>query len=89
MAWGASRAFILDAAKINLPSGKKSMAVSVYPVESTKDKKGNDWHRSTEMVKGSIEHYSNKWYEFPYPRATNVAGIVGGMEYPGIVFCSY
>ncbi|WP_276502932.1 M1 family metallopeptidase [Terrimonas pollutisoli] len=89
VAWGASKAFILDAAKINLPSGKKCLAISAYPVESTKDKKGNDWRRSTEMVKGSIEHYSNKWFEFPYPAATNVAGIVGGMEYPGIVFCSY
>jgi len=89
VAWGASKAFILDAAKINLPSGKKSLAVSAYPVESTKDKKGNDWRRSTEMVKGSIEHYSGKWFEYPYPAAINVAGIVGGMEYPGIVFCSY
>lgn len=88
-AWAASRAFILDAARINLPSGKKSLAVSAYPVESTKDRKGNDWRRSTEMVKGSIEHYSSKWFEFPYPAATNVAGIVGGMEYPGIVFCGF
>jgi aminopeptidase N len=40
------------------------------------------------MVKASIEHYSSKWFEFPYPAAVNVAGIVGGMEYPGIVFCS-
>ena len=89
VAWGASKAFILDAAKINLPSGKKSLAISAYPVESTKDKKGNDWRRSTEMIKGSIEHYSEKWYEYPYAAAVNVAGIVGGMEYPGIVFCSY
>ncbi|MGZ8525827.1 MAG: M1 family metallopeptidase [Chitinophagaceae bacterium] len=89
VAWGASKAFILDAARINLPSGKKSLAISAYPVESTKDKSGNDWRRSTEMIKGSIEHYSGKWFEYPYPAATNVAGIVGGMEYPGIVFCSY
>jgi Peptidase family M1 domain len=89
VAWGASRAFILDAARINLPSGKKSLAISAYPVESTKDKKGDDWRRSSEMVKGAIEHYSGKWFEFPYPAATNVAGIVGGMEYPGIVFCGY
>jgi aminopeptidase N len=41
------------------------------------------------MVKGAIEHYSGKWFEFPYPAATNVAGIVAGMEYPGIVFCGY
>jgi len=85
VAWAASRAFIWDAAKINLPSGKNCMAASVYPIESVKK---NGWQRSTEMVKGSIEHYSNQWYEFPYPVATNVAGTVGGMEYPGIVFCS-
>ncbi|HET6723258.1 MAG TPA: M1 family metallopeptidase [Chitinophagaceae bacterium] len=86
VAWGASKAFVLDAAKINLPSGKKSMAISAYPVESIKR---NGWQRSTEFVKGSIEHYSKKWFEYPYAAATNVAGIVGGMEYPGIVFCGY
>ncbi|RYY62116.1 MAG: M1 family peptidase, partial [Chitinophagaceae bacterium] len=87
-AWSASRAFIMDAARINLPEGKKSLAVSVYPSESANGKKGNDWRRSTEMIKGSIEHYSSMWYPYPYPAAINVAGIVGGMEYPGIVFCS-
>ncbi|MGZ3839675.1 MAG: M1 family metallopeptidase [Flavisolibacter sp.] len=85
VAWAASKAFVWDAARINLPSGKKSLAMSVYPVESIKK---DGWQRSTEMVKASLEHYSNKWYEFPYPVATNVGGIVGGMEYPGIVFCS-
>lgn len=89
VAWAASTAFIVDAAKMNLPGGKTSLAMSAYPIESTKDKKGNDWRRSTEMVKGSIEHYSEKWFPYPYPAAVNVAGIVGGMEYPGIVFCSY
>lgn len=85
VAWAASKAFVQDAAKINLPSGKKSMAISVYPVESIVK---NGWQRSTEFTKASIEHYSAKWYEYPYPAATNVAGTVGGMEYPGIVFCS-
>jgi hypothetical protein len=89
VAWAASKAFILDAARINLPSGKKALAISAYPVESTKNRTGDDWRRSTEMVKGSIEHYSGKWFEYPYPAATNVAGMVAGMEYPGIVFCSF
>lgn len=89
VAWGASRAFIIDAARINLSGGKKSLAISAYPAESAKDRLGNDWRRSTEMVKGSVEHYSKRLFEYPYPAATNVAGIVGGMEYPGIVFCSY
>ena len=85
VAWGASRAFIWDAAKIDLPSGRKALAQSVYPVESAGDKA---WGRSTEFTKACIELYSDEWYEFTYPIATNVAGIVGGMEYPGIVFCS-
>jgi aminopeptidase N len=60
--------------------------MSAYPVESIKK---DGWQRSTEMVKGSVEHYSKTWFEYPYPVATNVAGVVGGMEYPGIVFCGY
>jgi hypothetical protein len=82
--WGSSAAFIIDASKMDLPSGKKSIAISAYPVESD----GNDaWGRSTEYVKKSIEYNSAEWFEYPYPAATAVAGIVGGMEYPGIVFC--
>jgi hypothetical protein len=84
--WSSSASFIIDAAKMDLPSGKKSIAISAYPVESD----GNDaWGRSTEYVKKSIEYNSAKWFEFPYPAATAVAGNVGGMEYPGIVFCGY
>ncbi|MEI7471860.1 MAG: M1 family aminopeptidase, partial [Chitinophagaceae bacterium] len=45
------------------------------------------WGRATEYTKGSIENYSKRWFEFPYPVASNVASNVGGMEYPGIVFC--
>ncbi|KAA2238505.1 M1 family peptidase [Chitinophaga agrisoli] len=85
VAWAASRAFIWDAARINLPGGKKALAQSVYPAEVAA---AYAWGRSTEYVKGCIELYSDKWYPYTYPVATNVAGIVGGMEYPGIVFCS-
>lgn len=86
VAWAASTAFVWDAARINLPDGKKALAQSVYPVESAND---SSWKRSTEFVKGSIEHYSKQWYPYNYPVATNVGGIVYGMEYPGIVFCSH
>ncbi len=85
-AFAASPAFILDAARINLPSGKKTLAISAYPVESDGQ---NAWSRSTEYTKASIEHYSKQWFEYPYPNAVNVAGITNGMEYPGIVFCEY
>ena len=86
VAWATSKAFVWDAAKINLPSGKTSLAQSVYPVESATN---DSWNRSTEYVKGCIEFYSKYVFEYSYPSATNVAGVVGGMEYPGIVFCDY
>ena len=86
VSWASSASFIIDAARINLPSGKKSMAISAYPIESD----GNAaWGRSTEYSKASIENYSKRWLEYPYPAATNVAGNEGGMEYPGIVFCGW
>jgi hypothetical protein len=84
VAWAASAAFVWDAAKMNLPSGRKSLAMSLYPAEVAQD---SAWGRSTEYVKKSIEYNSKQWYEYTYPVATNVAGVVGGMEYPGIVFC--
>ena len=86
VAFGASKAYIWDAARINLPEGKKSMAMSVYPVESVGD---SAWTRATEFLKGSIEHFSSKWFIYPYPNAINEAGIAGGMEYPGITFDDY
>lgn len=86
VAWAASKAFVWDAAQINLSAGKKAIAMSVYPVESIKK---DGWQRSTEMVKASVEHYSSKWFEYPYPSMVNVAGVVSGMEYPGIIFCSF
>src|SRR5260221_1343492 len=83
VAFGASKAYIWDAAKVNLPGSKKCLSMSVYPVESA----GNDaWGRATEYLKKSIEYFSEKWLVYPYPVAINEAGIAGGMEYPGIVF---
>ncbi len=85
-AWASSKAFAWDAAKMNLPSGKTALAQSVYPAESATN---DSWNRSTEYVKGCIEFYSRYIFEYSYPVATNVAGVVGGMEYPGIVFCDH
>jgi hypothetical protein len=85
VAWASSKAFVWDAARMNLPNGKTALAQSAYPAE---DGGLEGWGRSTEYVKGCIEFYSNYIHEYTYPVATNVGGIVGGMEYPGIVFCS-
>ncbi len=83
VAFGASIAYVWDAAKVNLPNEKKCVAMSVYPVESA----GQDaWGRATEYLKKSIEFFSEKYFVYPWPIAINQAGLVGGMEYPGIVF---
>lgn len=85
-AWASSKSFVLDAARFNLPSGKKGLAVSAHPVESNA---ADGYGRGVEYVKSTIEHYSSKWFEYPYPMAVNVAANIGGMEYPGIVFCGW
>ena len=83
VAFTASRAFVWDAARINLPGGKTAMAQSVYPPESVGE---NGWSRSTEYIKDAVERFSRRWYPYPWPNAINVAGPATGMEYPGIVF---
>jgi hypothetical protein len=85
VAWAACKSFMLDGARINLPSGKTALALSAYPPETADTSR---WGRSTEYAKASIEFYSKYLMEYPYPVAVNVAGPEGGMEYPGLVFCS-
>jgi hypothetical protein len=84
VSWAASKAFIWDGARVNFPSGRKGIAMSAYPVESSGN---NSWGRSTEYLKGSMEIYSRLYYEYPWNSAVNVAGVALGMEYPGIIFC--
>lgn len=83
--FGASKAYIWDAARINLGNGKTALAESAYPVESA----GKEaWGRATEYVKAATEYFSKQWYPYPYPVAINEAGSAGGMEYPSITFDS-
>ncbi len=85
VAFAASPAFVWDAARINLPQGKSALAMSIYAAEGVGADK---WDRSTEYVKGAIEHFS-QWYPYPWPNAINLGGHGAGMEYPGIVFDGY
>jgi hypothetical protein len=81
--FSASPAFVWDAARMNLPDHKTALAQSLYPVESAGDAA---WGRSTEYLKDAVEHFSQRWFPYPYPNAVNVAGFSSGMEYPGILF---
>jgi len=83
VAWAAAANFIWDASGYDRGGGGSVLIQSFYPPEANAD-----WARSTEYARHSIKHYSEKWFRYPYPTAINVAGPVGGMEYPMIVFCS-
>jgi hypothetical protein len=77
VAWAASPGFVWDASGWN-----GILMQSYYPPEANPD-----WANSTAYVRHTIKHYSEKWFPYPYPTAINIAGPVGGMEYPMIVFC--
>jgi hypothetical protein len=83
VSFAASRAFVWDAARANLPDGKTALAQSVYPAE---DGGADAWGRSTEYLKFAIEEFSRRWYPYPWPNAINVGGPVSGMEYPALLF---
>ncbi len=83
VAWAASRAFVWDAA-----SWDGILLQSAYPHEGIGEGEVEGWEMSTQYLHHTIKHYSEQWFRYPYPVAINVAGVVGGMEYPMIVFCS-
>ena len=78
VAFASSEAFILDAC-----SREGVLVQSAYPEESRPV-----WDKSTQMLATAIEGYNRRWFRYPYPVATNVGGVEGGMEYPMIIFCS-
>jgi hypothetical protein len=84
-AWTASKSFIWEALSIPLDNGKKVMGCSLYPVES---QKAASWQRSSEYIRFTLQHFSEKWFTYPFNKAVNVASNLDGMEYPGMVFCS-
>jgi len=78
VAFASSEAFILDAA-----STGDALVQSAYSEDSLPV-----WAKSTQMLRTAIEGYGKRWFPYPYPVATNVGGVEGGMEYPMIIFCS-
>ncbi|NBC07239.1 MAG: M1 family peptidase [Bacteroidetes bacterium] len=84
VAWACSPAFAWDAAGAKRPDGSRILVQSFYPIESYEG-----WHQATAYAKSSLEHYSEQWFPYPYSSLSNVAGGVGGMEYPGLHFTGY
>ncbi len=75
-AWAASPAFRWDA----MTSKRGVLCQSYYQAADTA------WATAADMTCFSIDEFSDRWFPFPWPQATSVAGPVGGMEYPMIVF---
>lgn len=81
-AFASSRKFIWDAMAVPLPEGNTPLAMSLYP------KEGNPlWEKeSTKAVKETLELYSERTFDYPYPVAISVHAASVGMEYPMICF---
>ena len=80
-AFTSSRKYIWDAMAVKLPT-TTPLAMSFYP------KEGNPlWEReSTKAIKNTLEIYSERTFDYPYPVAQSVHAADQGMEYPMICF---
>ena len=80
-AFASSRKFIWDAMAVKL-GDRTPLAQSLYP------KEGNPlWEKeSTKAIKNTLEVYSARTFDYPYPTAYSVHAANQGMEYPMICF---
>lgn len=80
-AFASSRKFIWDAMAVKL-GDRSVLAQSLYP------KEGNPlWEKeSTRAIKNTLEVYSERTFDYPYPTAYSVHAANQGMEYPMICF---
>jgi hypothetical protein len=80
-AFATSRKFIWDAMAVKV-GDKMPLAQSLYP------KEGNPlWSKeSTKAIKNTLEIYSARTFDYPYPTAYSIHTANQGMEYPMICF---
>ncbi|GAB1445011.1 MAG: M1 family metallopeptidase [Cyclobacteriaceae bacterium] len=81
VAFATSRKFIWDAMAVKV-NNKTPLAQSLYP------KEGNPlWEKeSTKAIKNTLEVYSGRTFDYPYPTAYSIHTADQGMEYPMICF---
>jgi len=61
-------------------TGRRTMVHAFYRPEA------DTWFESALMTKDAIEVFSGNVFPYDYPHITSTEGLVGGMEYPMIVF---
>jgi hypothetical protein len=83
-AWVSSKTFVWDAAGYRYASDNRLVeAHSFYPRDAMPL-----WDSvSTKAIIQTLDTYGRMAFEYPYPKAVNVNGPQGGMEYPMVAFC--
>jgi len=83
-AWVSSNTFVWDAAGFRYhPEDRPIKLYSLYPREAMPL-----WDSvSTRAIVRTMKTYGRMAFEYPYPKASNVNGGRGGMEYPMMAFC--
>jgi len=83
-AWVSSKLFVWDAAGFRYSPEQEVIKVhSLYPREAMPL-----WDKvSTRATLQTLKTYGRLAFEYPYPKAINVNGPQGGMEYPMVAFC--
>src|SRR3954463_14429906 len=70
--FAASPDYLWDAS-----SYKGSLAQAFYRPSAI-----DPWKDAADMSRMSIQEYSERWFQYPYPQITAVEGPISGMEYP-------
>ncbi|MDP2957094.1 MAG: M1 family metallopeptidase, partial [Longimicrobiales bacterium] len=83
-AWASSKTFVWDAAGFKYRPGEPTIKVhSLYPRDAMPL-----WDKvSTRATVQTLKTYGRLAFEYPYPKAANINGPVGGMEYPMVAYC--
>ncbi len=72
--WAASPEYQWDAS-----SYKGSLAMAYYRPSAA-----DLWHEAADMSRMSIQEYSERWFQYPWPHISAIEGPISGMEYPMI-----
>jgi hypothetical protein len=81
-AFAFSEHYLVDMASgvVDPASGRRTSVAAYYRPDAA------TWRESAAMTKDAIETFSRNVYPYPYPHISSTEGLVGGMEYPMIVF---
>ena len=72
-AWAASPDYQWDATQL-----ERHSRAGVLPAE----RGAPTWTDAADMARMSIQEYSKRWFQYPWPQISAVEGPVSGMEYP-------